>query len=303
MAEVTTAVVLLSGGMDSVALLHWARRRYDCVRAVSFFYGQPNAAEELAAAKAVCKRWAVRWLKLYMGQSIGGAAGICAPTAGVDAAGVSRANMPLRNGMMLMAAAAQAMRWWNDGRSVDLLIGCVYEDKEAFPDCSFAFLRRAEACIGVGLGAAAHVRVVGPWTGTPKHELFYELTDEELQDVRRSVSCYSGDQCGRCDACKQRLEAFRRMWGTRGASLCWLGSEERESDRLSFEAALRAGALHGGLTTMERTKIGATNAPSTREPLCKTCELSQTCEKSPTSTCYQTRSAKRPKQSVKPSSG
>src|SRR4029077_2761109 len=47
------AMVILSGGFDSVALLHWALREYSEVRAVSFDYGQPHRDAELFAAQAI----------------------------------------------------------------------------------------------------------------------------------------------------------------------------------------------------------------------------------------------------------
>ena len=48
------AVVLLSGGLDSVTCLYWAKTRYASVTAVSFNYGQRHNSE-LSAAKAIAE--------------------------------------------------------------------------------------------------------------------------------------------------------------------------------------------------------------------------------------------------------
>ena len=48
------AVVLLSGGLDSVTCLYWAKARYALVTAVSFNYGQRHNSE-LVAAKAIAE--------------------------------------------------------------------------------------------------------------------------------------------------------------------------------------------------------------------------------------------------------
>ena len=52
------AVVLLSGGLDSVTCLYWAKARYASVTAVSFNYGQRHNSE-LVAAKAIAETAAV----------------------------------------------------------------------------------------------------------------------------------------------------------------------------------------------------------------------------------------------------
>lgn len=48
------AVVLLSGGLDSVTCLYWAKARYAAVTALSFNYGQRHNSE-LVAAKAIAE--------------------------------------------------------------------------------------------------------------------------------------------------------------------------------------------------------------------------------------------------------
>ena len=45
------AVVLLSGGLDSVTCLYWAKAHFDQVTAVSFNYGQRHNSELNAAKK------------------------------------------------------------------------------------------------------------------------------------------------------------------------------------------------------------------------------------------------------------
>ncbi|MBU5616327.1 7-cyano-7-deazaguanine synthase [Psychrobacter sp. TAE2020] len=63
------AVVLLSGGLDSVTCLYWAKERYASITAISFDYGQRHNSE-LVAAKAIAQNAGVahRIIDLDIGQ-------------------------------------------------------------------------------------------------------------------------------------------------------------------------------------------------------------------------------------------
>ena len=48
------ALVVFSGGQDSTTCLFWAKKHFDEVHALSFFYGQKHS-RELDAARAIAK--------------------------------------------------------------------------------------------------------------------------------------------------------------------------------------------------------------------------------------------------------
>jgi 7-cyano-7-deazaguanine synthase len=103
-------VILLSGGLDSTAALHWAREQPGArVSAVSFSYGQPNHDAELYAAQTVARRRSVPHTCLHLGEAVRGLSPLLPPPPGREG-GVSRANLPGRNLIFLSCAAAHAAR-------------------------------------------------------------------------------------------------------------------------------------------------------------------------------------------------
>ena len=82
----STTVLLLSGGLDSVAALHHTRPH----RAVGFSYGQPHRDAELTAAGVIAARRGVPFDVILLPDLRR-----LDPTAGRDAAGVSLAFPPL----------------------------------------------------------------------------------------------------------------------------------------------------------------------------------------------------------------
>jgi 7-cyano-7-deazaguanine synthase len=202
------ALVLLSG-MDSVAAAHWAAERYAPVVALGFDYSQPGA--ELAAAQAIAERRGWTWVR-----EIVPGIGHRSPEAGRDASGVSRANVPGRNGILIWHAANVAARLFPGGRCA-LVVGCNLDDAAGFPDCRAEFLYDLERTIAAGLAGVVDLRLDAPWAPwlTPadarnKEDILYWAAQrpEALEDVRYSVSCYRGTRCGICDPCRLRAAAF-----------------------------------------------------------------------------------------------
>lgn len=196
-----TAIVLLSG-LDSAAALHWSAQRFARVAALGFDYGQPGA--ELAAAQVIAERRGVEWVR----QPVIGL-GARDPASGRDDAGVSRANVPGRNGVLVWHAANIAARRW-PGASVSIIVGCNADDATGFPDCRAEFLEGLSRSVRTGLAGSADVDVVAPWVDLPKWTIvkLSALHPGVLEDVRFAVSCYRGDRCGACDACTLRARAF-----------------------------------------------------------------------------------------------
>jgi len=200
------AVVLLSG-LDSVAAAHWAAEYFAPIVAVGFDYSQPGA--EIAASQAIAERRGWQWVR----ESIIGI-GHRAPDAGRDKHGVSRANVPGRNGIFAWHAANIAARLFPGGR-VTLVVGCNLDDAAGFPDCRGEFLAALSATISMGLAGVVDIEVRAPWAlwlqdGSRKADIIRWASSrpEALEDIRYAVSCYRGTRCGECDACTLRDRAF-----------------------------------------------------------------------------------------------
>lgn len=204
------SMVLLSGGLDSVALLHYAREHYQEVEAVSFRYGQPHGVE-VTVAQTIANRRSIPFMQFMIGEAVRGLDTLIPAPAGMASPGVSKAVLPGRNMILLSCAAAHAARRWAGGR-FDVLIGSNIDDGAGFADCRPDFIRRAGDAIAFALIGTAQGSVRAPWV-----ESVYTKTDvvrwaasrpEALADIRESMSCYRGTRCGSCDACTLRQRAF-----------------------------------------------------------------------------------------------
>ena len=206
------ALVLLSGGMDSVAALHWAlwRECYNEVRALFVGYGQPAHDAEFLAAHRETDDANVRLTVLDIGEAVRGILPIAGPVQGCDGGGVSRANLPARNAILLSIAAAEAARLWPGGDAA-LVIGCTRDDGARFPDCQGAALDAATKALRESLRGIMRIHVTAPWRSYTKALilLWCELQPPSvLRSVLRSSSCYLGTACGTCDACVERRNAL-----------------------------------------------------------------------------------------------
>lgn len=193
----TKALILLSGGMDSVMALLWARRAYD-VEAIAVHYGQRHYAE-LRAAWDITKALGVPFETLEFQDFAA-----IAPSRLTGRADTYV--VPNRNMMLLSVAGAVAI-----ARGIDtIIVGCNGDDAADFPDCRPAFLDAAESVLRTASGRGVHI--VAPWLHMTKAEALASVRwgVDELGAIRRSVSCYAGSVpgCGACPACMKRAAAF-----------------------------------------------------------------------------------------------
>lgn len=209
------AVILLSGGLDSITVLaHAQRQGYRCY-ALSFDYGQRHNAE-LAAAKNIAETYQVVEHKIiHIGlDSIGGSAltdkSIAVPTQ--LQTGIPVTYVPARNTLFLSFALA----WSEVLNAHDVFIGVNAVDYSGYPDCRpefiSAFQNLANLATKVGV-EGAQIQVHAPLIYMSKAEIIQ--TGLELGvDYALTVSCYSADQqgraCGVCDACRLRADGFRQ---------------------------------------------------------------------------------------------
>lgn len=211
-----TAVVLLSGGLDSITVLAMARHQgYHC-HALSFDYGQRHNAE-LAAARDIARRHgAVEHKIIRLGlDNIGGSAltdtRIAVPTA--PQAGIPATYVPARNTVFL----ALALGWAEVLDAHDVFIGVNAVDFSGYPDCRPAFIQAFQQLADVATKAGVEGRPINI------HAPLIEMSKAQIiaaglalgVDYAPTVSCYAADAqgraCGRCDACRLRAEGFKNL--------------------------------------------------------------------------------------------
>jgi len=215
--------VLLSGGMDSIAALHWFHGTNRLLEHVSLTrdircllvdYGQPHRDNELFQAERVCERLGVPRARIAIADALRTGLGISGRVTDHDGdSGTNAAFLPCRNLALLSMAVSRACAWWPADQEIEIVIGACADDAEAFPDCRLKFF--TSAMLALSLGSERVVSIVAPWLHFSKKEILERFFDcpEALEDIRRSWSCYRGgaEPCGRCTACVLRAQAFREL--------------------------------------------------------------------------------------------
>jgi 7-cyano-7-deazaguanine synthase len=207
-----TAVVLVSGGMDSAVTLAIARERGFTCHALSVAYGQRHSSELVAAARLAEVLGAVAHKTVGVDlRSIGGSA----LTADIDVpeqggAGIPVTYVPARNTIMLSIA----LGWAEVLGANDIFCGVNAVDYSGYPDCRPEFIKSFENLANLATrsgieGAGLHIHA--PLIDMSKADIAREGIRLGI-DFAETVSCYSADAqgkaCGHCDACRLRAEGF-----------------------------------------------------------------------------------------------
>ncbi|MBV6894748.1 7-cyano-7-deazaguanine synthase QueC [Xanthomonas euvesicatoria] len=206
------AVVLLSGGMDSAAVIALAQEQGFAVYALSVRYGQRHTSELDAAARVAAAQGVVAHKVVDVElRSIGGSAltdDIDVPDAGGD--GIPVTYVPARNTIML----SLALGWAEVVGANDLFCGVNAVDYSGYPDCRPEFVRAFEVLANLATKAGvegAGLRVHAPLQFLSKADIVREGVRLGV-DFGLTVSCYRADAdgraCGHCDACRLRAAGF-----------------------------------------------------------------------------------------------
>lgn len=193
-------ISLLSGGLDSSVLLAWLVDEHRDRIALTIDYGQRNHVELLAARYFAMKYATDRHfmqIPALHGSPLTGSREI--PDFEDDGL-VSPLYVPGRNAILLSLAVSLA-----EVRGYDTVaIGCNADDAARFPDCTEGFLNAYNAV----LRTQPHgIRVMAPFTRHSKAEIV-QLGRGLGVELEKTVSCYRGNECGRCEACRNREVAL-----------------------------------------------------------------------------------------------
>jgi len=213
-----TAVVLLSGGLDSATAAAWAADAGYRLCALSIDYGQRHRVE-LDAARAVVRALRIEdhvVLPIDLA-AFGGSALVDrdteVPKDRSDAEighGIPATYVPARNTVFLSLALAMA-----EARAADaIVLGVNAIDYSGYPDCRPEFLAAfAEvARLGTRVGVEGRpIRLEAPLARLTKAEII-ELGLRLGLDYGLTTSCYdpdaAGRPCGGCDSCRLRAAGF-----------------------------------------------------------------------------------------------
>jgi 7-cyano-7-deazaguanine synthase len=207
------AIVLLSGGLDSMVAAGIARERGFRLLALTIDYNQRHRVEIDAAIPLAAVLGAERHIVLPLDLSgFGGSAltdAIDVPKGGVGNA-IPVTYVPARNTVFLSVALA----WAEAAGARDLFIGVNALDYSGYPDCRPEFIEQFERLASLATRAGVEgegFRVHTPLSAMTKADIAREA-DRLGLDPGLSWSCYDpqpgGRPCGECDSCRLRAKGF-----------------------------------------------------------------------------------------------
>jgi len=210
------AIILLSGGLDSLTTLAIAKQQGFKCYALHVIYGQRHASETHAAKKKIADFHQVesfRQINIDMSWLKSSALtnhSLTIPEQRTD--GIPVTYVPARNTIMMSLAVA----WAETVEANDVFLGVNAVDYSGYPDCRPEYIQAYETMVNLGIKSAVE--------GEPFHihTPLIQLSKEDIilkglmlgVDYSMSVSCYQADAdgraCGKCDSCDLRQKGFEK---------------------------------------------------------------------------------------------
>ena len=213
-----SAVVLLSGGLDSATAAAWAKADGYRLSALSIDYGQRHRCE-LDAARAVARALGIEdHVVLRIDLAAFGGSALVDPAASIPKGrsadeighGIPVTYVPARNTVFLSLALAMA-----ESRSAEgIVLGVNAIDYSGYPDCRPEFLAAFQSVARLGTKAGVEGRaseLLAPLATLSKGAII-RLGLSLGVDYGLTTSCYDPDDrgrpCHRCDSCLLRADGF-----------------------------------------------------------------------------------------------
>jgi 7-cyano-7-deazaguanine synthase len=203
------AVCIISGGLDSITLLYWAKQKYQDIEAINFKYGAKHNDREATFADYHCKKldiplthieldftkWGYKSALLKTGDKI--------PEGHYEDENMKQTVVPFRNGIMLSIAVGYAE---NIGAEY-VMLGSHKGDRSIYPDCRSEFTQAIS--LASQLGTYKGIKIISPFNDLTKWEVL-EIGLKLGIDYSKTWSCYNGLKrpCLKCGTCVERTEAF-----------------------------------------------------------------------------------------------
>lgn len=206
--ETKDSVIILSGGMDSVTLLH--DRKQQIALAVTFDYGSNHNKREAEYAAYHCKLLGIEhiiiplsFIKNYFKSSLlEGADAV--PEGHYQDENMRSTVVPFRNGIMLSIACGLA-----ESRGLTkVLIANHAGDHAIYPDCRATFITSMSEAMAYG--TYQNITIDAPYTNINKTDIA-KIGKRHGIDYSKTYSCYKGGEkhCGKCGTCVERKEALK----------------------------------------------------------------------------------------------
>lgn len=206
-----TAIVLLSGGLDSATVLAIASQEFNC-HALSFNYAQ-RSLSEIQAAKLLTESFSASHQIIQIDKSVMAGSALTDDTIAVPeeaTEGIPVTYVPARNTLFLSYALAVAEVMY----SQDIFIGVNAVDYSGYPDCRPEYIHAFEVMANLATKAGVEgkkMTIHTPLIDISKADIIQKGSDLGV-DFALTVSCYQanaqGEACGSCDSCQLRRKGF-----------------------------------------------------------------------------------------------
>lgn len=204
------ALVLLSGGQDSITCLGWAKKTFGDIEALSFYYGQTHI-KEINIASQLCRMLNVPWsalpLDLYKHLSTISSLLVQGDNNKEDEVTITTGFVPGRNLLFLLVASIIAFT----RETHHIVIGARQIDYAGYPDCRDDTIKSLQSTLSLGFNYEFIIHTPLMWlTKAETWKLSTELGVTHLVEAY-SWTCYKGKEtpCGTCPACINRNKGYR----------------------------------------------------------------------------------------------
>ena len=209
------AIVLLSGGMDSVTTLALARDKgFECY-SITFNYGQKSISE-IESAVYYSKKYSCTEHKVFdiNFKNFTNSALIDKNTSVLNKSDnfIPNTYVPMRNIIFLSISCS----WAESIGASNIFIGANAIDYSGYPDCRENFLNSYEKMINLGSRTGSDggkFNIFRPLVNMSKINII-KLGHNLGLDYTKTVSCYQattdGKACGQCESCIFRKDAFTK---------------------------------------------------------------------------------------------
>jgi len=213
-----TAVILLSGGLDSTTCVAIAKDQGFELYGLTINYGQKHIFE-LESAKSIASYFDIKNhsiidinLAQFGGSALTSSINVPKNRNVSDMNDIPVTYVPARNTVFLSIALARA----ETINAFDIFIGVNALDYSGYPDCRPAFISEFEKLANLatknGVEKKGEYKIHTPLISLTKSEIITKGIGLNV-DYSITSSCYdpsdNGYPCGLCDACQLRLKGFK----------------------------------------------------------------------------------------------
>jgi len=209
-----SAIVLVSGGMDSCVTAAIARKGNDDLAFLHVSYGQLTESRERKAFNDIADHYRIDErldISIEHLAKIGGSSltdkKITVSEADLESKDIPTSYVPFRNANMLSIAVS----WAEVIGASAIYIGAVAEDSSGYPDCRPEFYEAFQKTIDAGTKPDTHIQIRTPIIHLSKADIVKKGIELKAP-LHLSWSCYRSEDlaCGTCDSCALRLRGFEQ---------------------------------------------------------------------------------------------